>query len=426
MKTNCRMAASMLLRVASISIVFGLTGMTAALAKDPYRWVQYVSGGLEARAITEDSACPVALLNGTSVNMLQRSSSGAQYPILVCALPLPSGTTRIEIGGTNLQLPRNRPQRILVIGDTGCRLKDKRVQACNDPEAWPFRAGASHMSQLKPDLIMHVGDFHYRETPCPEGNVGCAGSPYGDSWEVWEQDFFAPVGSLLRAAPWVMVRGNHEECERGGRGWARTLDPYAWSSDTGCLGPGDPYIVDLGGINIAVLDVSTADEDKANEQQAERYRKQFKSLENLVPTDPLWIAQHRPIWAVEETKPKLGGDNKTLALAASAGLPANVQAFLSGHHHVLEVLRYEGSLPLQIVSGNGGDDLSRNVPTHSDGLVINGVRVKQGIAKTGVFGYSLLERISDTDPLKWTFSGFDYQGRLLLKCELWGREAVCN
>jgi hypothetical protein len=332
----------------------------------------------------------------------------------------------LAIDDHELAIPVASPQRILLIGDTGCRLKDKRVQACNDPVAWPFRTGAEKIASLKPDLVIHVGDFHYRETPCPEGNAGCAGSPFGDSWEVWNADFFSPVSSLLSVAPWVMVRGNHEECERGGRGWARTLDPYAWSSDTGCLGPGAPFLVDLGGVTLAVLDVSTADEDRPNSAQAGRFKVQFESLAKAGKGQPVWIAQHRPIWAVEETSPKLAGDNKTLALAAEPGLPENVQAIFSGHHHVLEVLTYAAPLPPQFVSGHGGDDLSRGVPTQSDGMLINGVQVRHGVARTGSFGYSLLERNGTGVDAGWSFSGFDYAGHQLLKCSLQGRNVSCN
>ena len=178
-----------------------LVGMALCLswsagATETYRWVQHVPGGFEARAISENGVCPAALVDGAAVAMGLRSTPGEQYPITVCALPLPPATQRLQIGDTAMVLPRTSPQRILVIGDTGCRLKGKRVQACNDPVAWPFRAGAAHVAQLKPDLIVHVGDFHYRESPCPEGNSGCAGTPYGDTWAVWKEDFFSPVGKL--------------------------------------------------------------------------------------------------------------------------------------------------------------------------------------------------------------------------------------
>ena len=173
------------------------------------------------------------------------------------------------------------------------------------------------------------------------------------------------------------------------------------------------------------MDVSTADEDSANEQQAVRYRQQYAKVAGDA-NKPVWIAQHRPIWALETTTPKPAGDNKTLAAAAVDGFAANVAALLSGHHHVLEVLTYERDLPPQLISGHGGDDLSTGVPVKSDGMLINGVPVKRGIAKAGAFGYSLLERANTAENAPWIFSGFDYQGKLLLKCTLRGRDAVCD
>ena len=78
-------------------------------------------------------------------------------------------------------------KRIVVIGDTGCRLKGTFVQDCNDPVKWPFATVARLAAARHPDLVIHVGDYHYRETPCPADRAGCAGSPYGDNWAVWQK-----------------------------------------------------------------------------------------------------------------------------------------------------------------------------------------------------------------------------------------------
>ena len=91
------------------------------------------------------------------------------------------------------------PQRILVLGDTGCRIKGAALQACNDPAAWPFPPLAAAAAKLKPDLIVHVGDYLYRESACPAGNAGCAGSPWGDNWTTWQADFYTPAAPLLAA-----------------------------------------------------------------------------------------------------------------------------------------------------------------------------------------------------------------------------------
>jgi hypothetical protein len=148
-------------------------------------------------------------------------------------------------------------RRIVLVGDTGCRLKkaEDAWQACNDPEAWTFAEVARAAAAAHPDLVLHVGDYHYRENACPEGHAGCTGSPWAYGWDAWDADFFSPAAPLLAAAPWVMVRGNHEECARAGQGWWLLLDPHPLSGNTGCADPAQdadgnhtlPYAVDLGG-----------------------------------------------------------------------------------------------------------------------------------------------------------------------------------
>ena len=120
------------------------------------------------------------------------------------------------------------------------------------------RNGRSRRSQAprptpRPDLVIHVGDYHYRENACPAGNAGCAGSPWGYGWDAWEADVFAPARRLFAAAPWIVVRGNHESCNRAGQGWWRFLDPRPLAPHQDCNvaaddGIGDysePYAVPL-------------------------------------------------------------------------------------------------------------------------------------------------------------------------------------
>lgn len=401
---------------------------TPVRAADLYRWVQYVHGGIEARAVTDAPTCPSATIDGQPATMRERSTPGEHYPVRGCALPLPPTAKLVTIGGVPVPLPKPRAERILIVGDTGCRLKGSdRAQACNDMREWPFRLGAAMSADFKPDLVIHVGDMHYRESPCPTGNLGCAGSPFGDTWQVWKEDFFDPGEALLNAAPWVMVRGNHEECSRGGIGWARTLDPYPYdqkSGRDGCLGPQQPYAVDLGGLTMMVMDVSTADEWRLNEQQAAFYRPQFESTKNIA--GPVWLAFHRPIWAIEFfNKGEPAGDNKTLAAAARGALAPNVQAILSGHHHVFEVVKYENDLPLQIISGHGGNELSLDVPDPI-GQVVNGEKIVAGLARPGVFGFAMIEReAADTSATRWRLTGYDRRGQNIGSCRLDGRNLTC-
>jgi hypothetical protein len=415
--------------LAGVAACLLISGM--ASAAELFQWVQYSPAGLEARALTDSDTCPLFVADGKTIAMQLRSAPGDNYPIRVCSTVIATSTTKASINQIPLPLPAARPNRILVIGDTGCRLKGKVAQACNDAALWPFRLGADIGAELKPDLVIHVGDFHYRETACPDGNTGCAGSPYGDSWAVWRADFFSPAELLLRSTPWIFVRGNHEECDRGGKGWARTLDPYPWdatSGAVGCLGPAQPFAVKLPGLSIVVMDMSTADDTKVNAEQVAFYRKQFESVRTLAPEGPVWLTFHRPIWSADGTEvvEKLGGDNKTLAAAATGSIPANVQAILSGHQHKFEVDAYVEDLPIQVISGHGGDNLEVKPPENPAGLVINGVTIKNGFAKPRTFGFAMLERPANGSEDSWTITDYDTHGHPLGACKLIGRAVDCH
>ncbi len=203
-----------------------------AVLADDARWLQLgPNGALEARVATAGAQCPEIVLDGHANRMGVRAPATPEFP-LVCSASLPAQVRRVSIAGADLVLPIADPQRILVLGDTGCRIKGSAVQSCNDPKQWPFARLAASAAKLKPDLVIHVGDYLYRENACPADNAGCQGTPFGDNWPTWAADFFAPATPLLAAAPWVFVRGNHEDCQRAGPGWTRLLATAPF--DTGC------------------------------------------------------------------------------------------------------------------------------------------------------------------------------------------------
>jgi hypothetical protein len=213
----------------------GIASGAASSAAGAARYAYVVlgeEGKAIARVITPATDCPAIVIDGNSVAMEERArpttlplrptisppseSKPSAFPVLVCEREIPAGTARASIDEVSLPLPKAHPRHVVVLGDTGCRMKstDGLFQACNDPALWPFAAVADAAAAVAPDLVIHVGDYHYRETACPAGNSGCAGSPWGYGWDAWEADFFAPANSLLAAAPWIVVRGNHESCDR--------------------------------------------------------------------------------------------------------------------------------------------------------------------------------------------------------------------
>ena len=60
----------------------------------------------------------------------------------------------------------SRPERIAVLGDTGCRITYYADQGCHDQKTWPFATVARSVADKQPDLILHLGDYYYREVPC--------------------------------------------------------------------------------------------------------------------------------------------------------------------------------------------------------------------------------------------------------------------
>ncbi|HEY8253207.1 MAG TPA: hypothetical protein VIG39_01125, partial [Rhizomicrobium sp.] len=161
-----------------VALAFFLLLLPVAARAEDSAWVQAVANGYEARLVTAAAACPVLNTDKGDVAMTMRAPAGADFP-MVCAAPLAAGVTKAQIGAVVLPVPVAAPQRILVVGDTGCRIKGAALQACNDPAAWPFPLVAAAAAKLKPDLVIHVGDYLYRESACPAGNAGCAGSPWG-------------------------------------------------------------------------------------------------------------------------------------------------------------------------------------------------------------------------------------------------------
>jgi hypothetical protein len=385
---------------------------TPALADSA--WVQPVAGGYEARIVTEATACPALKTANGETPMTIRAAASDKFP-LVCGAALQPGI-HATINGMPLPAPPVSPRRILVLGDTGCRIKGNTLQACNDSSQWPFPQLAAAAAKLKPDLVIHVGDYLYRESPCPEGKAGCAGSPWGDNWTTWQADFFTPAAPLLAAAPVVLTRGNHEDCTRAGAGWQLLMGPGAPAP---CAVHVPLYTVDLHGLTLGVLDDAVSGETDLDGAMAETYAAEINSLGQA--GTPVWFVHHRPTWAAI-TGP-LGipiGGNLTLIQAAMNNqaerkpvLPSNVELQLSGHIHSFEAINYDKGVPPQIVAGNGGDNLDIT-PKNLRGATFighSGVRVSDGLS-VGGFGFLLMTRAKTG----WTVDLYDSDGRRTRQC----------
>lgn len=254
--------------LAAFLVPFALSSLMLAgpaMAKPPLAaWVEMTGSGAQVRAVADGEACPRLMVGGRALRMSLRAGPDEAFVNRVCQASLPAGVSRASVGGQALPVAKARPRRLVILGDTGCRLKGPYVQNCNDPVAgWPFARVAALAAAQKPDLVIHVGDYYYRETACPAGLAICAGSPFGDRWPTWKAELFDPAAGLLKAAPWVFARGNHEDCKRGGRGWFRLLD--ADFRVQACpAGHSATFTIPIGGARLAILDTADGDDIKVD------------------------------------------------------------------------------------------------------------------------------------------------------------------
>ena len=405
-----------------LAIGVGLPPESRAAAPAPAveaAWVQYgPNGAVEARAVVAAAECPSARIDGVERRMRLRAAANADFPA-ICGVTVPRGARAIAIAGHALAPPPVRVRRIVVVGDTGCRIKGAVVQDCADPRRWPFPRLAAAAASVRPDLVIDVGDYLYRESPCPAGIAGCAGSPYGDRWPTWRADFFAPAAPLLAAAPWVVVRGNHEACGRAGIGWLRLLGPDPIVAGKPCVAHLPPYRIAIGALHLIVLDDANAPDVHLDSALVPTYRREFAALAQAPA--PSWLLMHRPIWGAiaGPLDIPIGGNATLIAAIGRGGVPAPVRLMLAGHIHSFEALNYGGPrrVPPQLIAGFGGDRLDRT-PRELGGAIFqggSGVTVTRGVSIPG-FGFVVLRRRARG----WDVDVHDVAGRVERRC--WFRD----
>ena len=424
-----------------------------------------VDGARIARVITADAACPSVIADGRPLPMTRRAaaetipqrvtnsaaadSKPSVFDGQVCEAVLPASVTTASVGGRNLPLPPAVIRRIVVIGDTGCRIKklDNAIQACNDPKAYPFAQVAAAAARWKPDLVVHVGDFLYRENDCAAGNTGCAGTPWGYGADAWRADFFDPAAPLLDVAPLALARGNHESCLRAGQGWWRYLDTHEYLSGRDCNDPAydavgdftDPYAVPLGD-NAQLIFLDSADAPSKplaeDDLRAAHYRDAYAKIAVLAAAAPHSImVNHHPVFgfAAKADKatgqislmPGNGGLQSVFGALNPRYLPAGIDVSLAGHIHVWEALSFSSDHPAQIVAGFSGTQedivpLPASLP--ADVTPAKGAVVKTFSSWVDGFGFMTLERRGDD---AWDIEVHDVAGAVVNTCKLHGKDIAC-
>jgi hypothetical protein len=397
-----------------------------------------------ARAITEATApdgganpCPTITINGgapvqmnlragatTSLALRSVNTNPAKpalFPVSSCEYQLPSGVTSAVVAGQSLPVPKANPTKIVVLGDTGCRLQNGNgTQSCNDPNPngtdtpYPFAAVAALAAAQNPDLVLHVGDYAYRDNPCPAGSgYNCGGSPWGFGWDTWQADLFSPGAPLLAAAPWIMTRGNHEQCNRAGQGWYRFLDTSAYDT-TGhhtCDNSADditstggnwnnPFLVNINSsTQIVVFDTANAKPQSSPTLPGgtgsgslffTTYASEMQTAGNLVSASPLLFnlwSNHHPIFGyatgTSPTNPIPAFTPVMKSVFPGTYFPPPINLALHGHTHDYQAINFAtGTMPdggasfqpaATLVSGNAGDILDTALPYPLTGSSVSAV-----------------------------------------------------
>ena len=372
-----------------------------------------------------------------------------QFSLRSCEAPWPLGAARVQLGQFTLAAPPAEISRIVLIADTGCRMKqsDAAFQDCNDPQAWPFAAVSRSAAATRPDLVIHLGDLHYRESPCPVDPLtqterpGCAGSPWGYGDDAWQADFFRPAAPLLAAAPWLIVRGNHESCGRAGVGWQRYLAAEAFSAGRSCQDPAQdaeadfsaPYAVAISADTQLIVFDSSLAAGKAyppGDPVFQRYTAQLQQVRQLAAAKPHSLfLNHHPVLGFGPSnsgrpKPGNAGLLSVMAAAEPGRLYADgIDLVLNGHVHLFEALGFVSGHPATLVLGNSGSAMEGFVDAAqalkaqpAPGAVLATFASHRG------FGFATLDRVA----AGWQLSAWSVAGQLLRRCSLQGASLACE
>jgi hypothetical protein len=383
------------------------------------RILRTLSAPSQDKPDTQDThGCPTARINKKAVKLQLRPAMNPKFPGLVCETTLPATASTVTVGQSKFKFSRNwNPRRILIYGDTGCRIKIGKsfaaIQTCNDPKEWPLQQISEAAAKWKPDLIIHVGDFHYRESPCPPNDQRCAGAISGDVWDSWMQDFFLPTKPLLAKAPWIFIRGNHEDCARAGTGWFQFLDPRPVPQ--ACTDSTEPFLISVGDHIFASIDVADQKRmqpglDAAADQLTNQIEKQnTKAQANTDHRKTFnWILIHRPVFTLDPAEPQVSIPHLNGVLAEAG----QVAAIFSGHRHQFRLLEPKASHPPEFLTGNGGANLDQ--PSESNNAPETGSK-QSSLASSVNFGFMTLERKAER---AWTVQEHDQTGRVTHRCLL--------
>jgi len=411
-----------------------------------YAWTQLVDGGNRIVSIIADGSdpCPLVRVGQQSFPLSEkRPHTEAQFPIKLCEVELARDEEAWVLG---MHFPPWKgARRILFIGDTGCRVTEYQWQGCNEPDGWPFRRVIAAGMDRDVDLVVHVGDYHYREKPCPDAKSGCNGTPWGDNWQTWEAEFFKPAKPLLETAFWIMARGNHEDCKRAGTGWLHFFEPEVMrNSSVACREYTMPFSVPLTDKErLLILDTAYTGKlygkDAVNDYC--RWRREVSNRLGNSGGSATWLLVHQPLWLADRD-PGIGATDdfcdvdsvgkdhyaQPARFLQNKSMEAGVKLVWSGDTHVFESVKPKTtgttSEPWQMVTGMGGTDLEDGpefdwLRTRVDktGYTSTGALYGEEMLVTGMLDHGSL-LLTNLEPGRWIAEVYESHGKVRAVCAL--------
>ena len=295
--------------------------------------------------------------------------------------------------------------------------------------------------------MVHIGDVHYRESPCPLGNPGCANASWGYGWDAWRDDFFKPAAPLLASAPWLFVRGNHESCFRAGQGWFRFLDASPYTATRNCNKPAndlqgdfsEPFTAAISEQAQFIVFDSAKSSGKAYnpaDPAFAKYQAQLNIATQLAKLKPeSFFINHHPLLAAAP-----GKDPKKFKAGGSAGLqsvfetvvpdrifPAGVTVAMHGHVHLFEAISFQSNHPVSLVMGNSGSLNEGHAPhaiaptdrIYKDAVVDN-------YASRSEYGFATLDRSVVSGQESWQLTEYTPQGQAVIRCHIQNGKSRCQ
>jgi hypothetical protein len=413
----------------SLTLILAVSPSLAQSTKLEATYVVLGPQGAVARAVVADATrCPAITIDGREQPMNVRATPEPTFPVLVCELQVSAGAASASIENSPLPLQKAELKSIAAFGDTGCRLKAAkakgrdhdddgggRFQNCNVPSAWPFAQVAATIAAAKPDLVIHVGDYLYRESECPPRDTGCARSPMATTGRPGR-----PISSRRRRQRCARRPGSWYAAITKSAAAPRRLFPPARSqagadpaqAPPPCIDLIRQYTVTFADQSFVVLDSSNAADDCPCDPA--RYAAEFSAMR---PKPGTWLVTHRPIWGF---RPKGKTINASLqqGLAAWNGkLPDGITLALAGHIHVAEVLSFTDRRSPQFVLGTGGTMLAGKIKGDLKGEKIAGTTVSYGRADHR-FGFAMLAPAAQGE---WTATFRDNGNVALFECRIGDR-----